>query len=487
MVEMTETSNQKLITKIAVSILALFLLVSWFPALGLPLGDSHEGRVLGQFALHMKNFWNLGVVDSSFGASWEPFSEIPYTHHPPALTFLHVVVSTVVGEGLRQIKLISYVAGILTVPAFFYMGKSLGINAKAVVVSVLLLITTPWWWVYGRLGLGFLPNVLMIGTIWSAMLNFSKRRIVFASLATLFAVSASWHGVFLMPFLCFQVWRRRKFDKLTLSLLGAGFIGGLVIFLWVSQGGGLAELGDHIGERVESNWTWGQFAERQWDFANTLLPLWYIVLALPAFLFGVFDFRTRFLTISLTLMVLVFAVVPSNGAWIHDYWNFPILLALFPGFAVISEWVICFIKEKSRSVFKNNTKVMPLTAFLLLFSVLAVILNPKDLHNEYFDKRSDAGRLVSEIEPASTQRFAWHLPQVPWPTWVSYDWNLPTRVISNVEELGTVPSDDIILLRIDRIPYWLDKEVKSMLEKGKGDYGTVEASVMKEYVIGIEK
>ena len=45
---------------------------------------------------------------------------------------------------------------------------------------------------------------------------------------------------------------------------------------------------------------------------------------------GLIDSRTRFLTTSLISMVLVFALVPSNGAWIHDYWNFPILLTLFP-------------------------------------------------------------------------------------------------------------------------------------------------------------
>ena len=120
MVEMTETSNEKLITRTILSILVLLQLFSWIPAFGLPLGDSHEGRVLGQFALHMKNFWSMGAVSSSFGASWEPFSDIPYTHHPPALTFLHVIVSTLLGEGLKQIKLISYSAAVsythLTLP-----------------------------------------------------------------------------------------------------------------------------------------------------------------------------------------------------------------------------------------------------------------------------------------------------------------------------------------------------------------------------------
>ena len=123
MVAMTETGNEKLITKIAVSIVALFLLVSWIPAFGMTLGDSHEGRVLGQFSLHMKNFWSMGVIDSSFGASWEPFSDIPYTHHPPVLTFLHVIVSSIIGEGSKQIKLVSYAAGVLTIPALFSMGK----------------------------------------------------------------------------------------------------------------------------------------------------------------------------------------------------------------------------------------------------------------------------------------------------------------------------------------------------------------------------
>ena len=91
-----------------------------------------------------------------------------------------------------------------------------------------------------------------------------------------------------------------------------------MILFWVSQGGGLSELGEHIGERVERDWTWSQFIERQWDFAQTLLPLWYTILALPALAVGLIDSRTRFLTTSLISMVMVFVLVPSNGAWVHD-------------------------------------------------------------------------------------------------------------------------------------------------------------------------
>ena len=484
MVVMTETRNEKPLAKIAVSMIALFLLVSWFPAFGIPLGDSHEGRVLGQFSLHMKNFWSMGVIDSSFGASWEPFSDTPYTHHPPILTFLHIVFSAIFGEGLKQIKLISYLAGVLTIPAIFAMGKNLAISPKAVAISILILTTTPWWWVYGRLGLGFLPNVLMIGTIWAAAKNPSKRKTTLAALSTFLAVAASWHGVFLMPFLWFQTWRRRKFDQLTLSLLAAGALGGLLILLWVSQGGGFGELGDHIGERVERDWTWSQFIQRQWDFAKTLLPLWYVILAIPSLLAGLIDSRTRFLTTSLIAMVLVFAVVPSNGAWIHDYWNFPILLALFPGFAVMSEWLVSFLQEKIASEKIKKSTSIKLGGFTVLAATLIFVLQPSDLHKTYFDKGSDAGELIASIQLSNEQKTAWHLPQVPWPTWVSNKWNVTTTSLSNAQDLGTVPSDDIVLFRTDRIPDWLQKEVAFAADKQKGRYATIKAHVMKGFIIG---
>ncbi len=55
------------VAKVLIAALMAFLAVSWWPAFGLPLGDSHEGRVLGQFSLHVANFWELGLVGSSFG------------------------------------------------------------------------------------------------------------------------------------------------------------------------------------------------------------------------------------------------------------------------------------------------------------------------------------------------------------------------------------------------------------------------------------
>ena len=179
-------------------------------------------------------------------------------------------------------------------------------------------------------------------------------------------------------------------------------------------------------------------------------------------------------------MVLVFAFVPSNGAWIHDYWNFPILLTLFPGFAVMREWIFGFIKEK---FCLEKTDSITLGGFLLLTSALILVLQPVSLHKNYFEETSDAGELVASTELLSSQKTAWHLPQVPWPTWVSNKWNVPTASLLNAEDLGTVPSEDIVLFRIDRLPDWLDGKIGFAIEDQKGRYATVKAHVMKLHVI----
>ena len=136
---------------------------------------------------------------------------------------------------------------------------------------------------------------------------------------------------------------------------------------------------------------------------------------------------------------------------------------------------------------QKTTKLISSVIFLLLPLALLVNLQPQHLHDDYFVKRSEAGRLVSEIELPDSQKVAWHLPQVPWPTWVSYRWNLPTSSLSSAQELGTVPSGGFILLRLDRLPDWINSEIESALERKRGDYGLVEASVMRNYVIGKQK
>ena len=467
--------------------LVAFLAVMWARSFGLPLGDSHEGRIIGQFALHVRNFWDLGPSASSFGAVWEPFSDVPYTHHPPLLTGLHLAVSTVFGQGLWQLKAVSYLAGLATVPAFFWVGRRMGFGPLSVAAATGALVATPFWFVYGRLGLGFLPNLLMVGMVLfvadqvddqvadGATDGATGRGLRRAAVASAAAVAASWQGVFLAPLLWLWLLRRRGLDR-TVVVVGAGMaVGALAVLVWVTQGAGVAELSDHAGTRVGFDWTVGEFLERQWTFARRLLPAWYLVLAVPALVAGLADARSRFLTGALTSMVVVFAVVPADNAWVHDYWNFPALMALFPGFAALAERVGAALSGLRRGVVDG--------AVAVLLAVALVGLSPGATHDRYFGAPAEAGRLVEAVGPADGQTIVWHTPQVPWPTWISRAWRLPTSVVASPDDVATVADGDRVVIRLDRLPAFLDGPVGDGALAISGTYAVVTGADLKSHLL----
>ena len=455
--------------------LVAFLVVTWARSFGLPLGDSHEGRIMGQFALHVRNFWDLGPSGSSFGAAWEPFSDVPYTHHPPLLTGIHLMVSTVFGQGLWQLKAVSYLAGLTTVPAFFWVGRRMGFGPLSVAAATGALVATPFWWIYGRLGLGFLPNLLMIGMVLLVADGATGRGLRRAAVASAAAVAASWQGVFLAPLLWLWLLRRRGLDR-TVVVVGAGMaVGALVVLAWVTQGGGVTELSDHAGSRVGFDWTVGEFLDRQWTFARRLLPAWYLVLALPALVAGLADARSRFLTGALTSMVVVFAVVPADNAWVHDYWNFPALMALFPGFAALAERVGCTAAGMRRGVVE--------VSLVVLLVVALVGLSPGATHDRYFGAPAEAGHLVDAIGPAGGQTTVWHTPQVPWPTWISRAWGLPTGAVASPDDVATVADGDRVVIRLDRLPAFLDGPVGDGALAVRGTYAVVTGADLRSHLL----
>ena len=461
-------------TAIVVALVA-FLVVTWARSFGLPLGDSHEGRIMGQFALHVRNFWDMGPSGSSFGAAWEPFSDVPYTHHPPLLTGIHLMVSTVFGQGLWQLKAVSYLSGLATVPAFFWVGRRMGFGPLPVAAATGALVATPFWWIYGRLGLGFLPNLLMIGMVLMVADGATGRGLRRAVVASAAAVAASWQGVFLAPLLWLWLLRRRGFDR-TVVVVGAGMAAGaLVVLAWVAQGAGLNELGEHAGRRIGVDRTVGEFVARQWMFARGLLPVWYLVLAVPALVAGLVDRRSRALTAMLVAMVVAFAVVPSDNAWIHDYWNFPLLMALFPGFAALGEWAW------RASAWVRQGMAEGVVVVLLVAAL--VVVGPGANHDRFFGATAEAGRLVDAIGPADGQTTVWHTAQVAWPTWISRAWGLPTSVVASLDDVSTVADDDRVVIRLDRLPAFLDGSVGDDALNVRGSYAVVTGRELRSHLL----
>ncbi len=92
------------------------VLISWLPQIGLPLGDSHEGRILARLGMQAANVWRLGLVGSGWGTVLQPYDANGiYAHHPPLVNLLHVVAAGILGgDQPWHLRVPGYLAGLAT-------------------------------------------------------------------------------------------------------------------------------------------------------------------------------------------------------------------------------------------------------------------------------------------------------------------------------------------------------------------------------------
>ncbi len=454
-----------------------WLVLTWAPAFGLPFGDSHEGRILSEFGLRVRNFWELGVVDSSWGGDWSPFSDTPYNHHPPFLHVLHLLISWVFGEGQAQLKSVGYLSGLLSVPALAYMGRRIGLRHIAASVATALVVVTPFFWLYARLGLGMLPLALLIGTVLhlDAQKDPSPWLVAATGASAFFAVSSSWQGFALGAVMGLWLLRRRGLDRPTWAVGWSMVAGATAVFAWALTGDGLGELTEHAGNRVAFPWTVSEFLERQWFFADALTPEgygWLLVLTLPV---GLLHRRTRFVVATMAVLIAVFMFGPSDNAWIHDYWNFYAFLAVLPSVGITLDVL-------GRRLPGRRARGVLLVAALVVTTVWATQIERDAFHERYFAAAADAGTLLIEVDPADGQETGWYTNPIPWLTWMSYHWDLRPEELTP----GTLeqPADgDFVLVRADRLPQWLDPLVVGEAVASEGRYALIRAADIRSAVL----
>ena len=102
-----------------------------------------------------------------------------------------------------------------------------------------------------------------------------------------------------------------------------------------------------------------------------------------------------------------------------------------------------------------------------------IAMGPSGRHDRYFAAPADAGGLVAAVGPAAGQSVAWYAPQVPWPTWIAHAWGLPPVALVNAGGVATVPDDDLAVVRLDRLPVWLDSAVADHAVAVDGRYAAV--------------
>ena len=163
-----------------VALISLAVLALWLPDLGLPLGNSDDGRILGRFGLQARNFWDLGPVGSRFGAVMEPFinpeygvvprsdppaAAITYGHHPPLQIFITIASMGLLGDNLPALRVVAFCMGSATVVFMALLLRVRGISWGPILLALVAMCSTGFFYVYARIGVGYSLLVASLAAI----------------------------------------------------------------------------------------------------------------------------------------------------------------------------------------------------------------------------------------------------------------------------------------------------------------------------------
>ncbi|MGI5147480.1 ArnT family glycosyltransferase [Plantactinospora sp. CA-294935] len=312
--------------------------LTWIPLLGMPFGDNHLGRIIGRYALQLRNLQEQGILGSHFGADWLPYASTPYAHHPPLFNLLTALTGLLPSDGEHQVWLPAYLLALLIIPAGAALLRGLGLRWSATLLALGLMVATPFYWVYSPLMFDLGPILALSALVvrLRARPDPSRRLVAGACVAALLTTLVSWPGVGFAAVLGLWLLAARRVDRVTV-LVGASMLAGVAISLAFVVGvtgmnvlGGQAELRSTGG-----GYTVRQFLRRQWQYAYDLLPLWYIG-ALPiGAVVGLLDRRTRVYLAMAVAFTGAWILGLSNGAFVHSYWSYPMLVVGLVGMGVL--------------------------------------------------------------------------------------------------------------------------------------------------------
>ncbi|GAA1871635.1 hypothetical protein [Asanoa iriomotensis] len=463
---------------LGVGAITLLLAATWAPRLTMPYGDNHMGRIISRYALHLANLQERGIVGSDFSADWAPYSSAAYAHHPPGLNILVALFGLLPGKQEFQVWLAPFVLALLVVPAGAALLRGLGIRWPATLLAVGLMASTTFFWVYSPIMFDLGPILLI-----SAMVVVLRRRdydpprrlLVIACAAALLATLISWPGIgFAGAMGLWLLAGRRRVDRVVVAVGAAMLIGLLISLTFIVGVSGVADLTNQAEFRTQGGaFTWEQFFRRQKLSLEALLPPWYLLLLAAGAVVGLWDRRTRAYLAFAVAFNAFWTFGLNNGAYIHDYWNYPLLILGLVGMGTLLDHAL------GRLPARPALMAATVTALALVVALGTIVLGRTN--RVYVDGPADAGRLVSQHTPAPGQQTAWLAGGgLSTPRWYAYYWNLPPKSVTP-ETLATNQANppDLVLMDLRRIPNWLPKTIGDRALDREGSYALLRIADLK--------
>ena len=504
----------------AVALVCLAVLAVWLPDLDLPLGNSDDGRLVGRSALHARNFWELGPLESDFGARIDPYvrpefgaeprteppvAAVTYAHHPPLQIFVAAGSVGLLGDNLAAVRIAAFCMGAATIAFMAALLRACGLRWGPSLLAVGAMASTGFFYVYARIGVGFSllvaaaaaaawlrradqpPGWTLVGTGALAALAAMQSWIALASLGLLavwlFAGRLRDSGIGVRASPEPARWRLGRWlaggwsPALTALVVGVA-AGAAVTAAWLLNASGVEELSEQVSVRAASEATEGQsfslgeFLSRQWRFASTelMVPPWLRVLLAPALAAGLIDRRTRVPAAITLAMAATLTFGFRQGAWTHLLWNFPWLAPVTIGLASLLDAVRRVVPERLRA------PGAAAAGAVIAITLVAVVAG--GTRDRYL---TDPARLGEALEQASgtpqarRAELAWTGPGLPTPRWASYYLDMPVWPLDE-SRLDNLDDSDLVIVRASMTPDYLGDDALDDPLASAGDFRVITAA-----------
>jgi len=333
----------------AITAMTLGVAATWLPLLFLPLGDFHSGRVDGRYALHVRNLFEKGLVGSDFSADWSPYGQFPYAHWPPLRNALAALAGLLPGEGPYEPRIGTYAIALLAIPAAAALLRAFGVRWIPTLVAVALMAATPFFWVYANQKF----DLALILAICAAVVRIRRDPdpprwlIVGASVLALLATLATWPGIAITGLLLlWLIGTRRRLDRVVLWFGVAAAVGVALSLLFVVGITGMDRLVGQTEMRTGGGVTFVELFLRQGRYYLTLLPVWYLALVPLGFVAALMRKQTRFFMACAIAVTAIWIVGLRNGAYIHEFWGFLVLVPGVLGMGVLLDKAVTLVSDR---------------------------------------------------------------------------------------------------------------------------------------------
>lgn len=413
-------------------------------------GETHEGRNGAVWGTASRSIRADGIVETRFGG--RPRADYAYANHPPLIIAETLGAELVAGEHRIVTRAPAWLGSLIAVLLVAWLLVDAGISRAATIAGIAVSFGSAMFLVYGSMldtPVTSLPFAVALLIAWQrAMQQRSWNPAVIGALAAL-AVLAGWQSTALLA-ICGLVAVVRtvqgRFARVQLAAMVAGGLTGLAVTLaWVRWSyGSLEPLVDISGDRRRSL-SLSESMSTQLDYLLELAP-WALALGVIGLVFAAARPGVRWLAVVCIASTAGYALLFSQAAEIHDYWNFSLLLPLAIGVASLAQEVLDRASESGR-----RACLIVVTAIPLL-CLVSTLTRPSDAEDDlrYGLATPHLIHRADELSPRDRPAVAYLAESVRLPTWIDYESGRPSTSLADLDTLNELarqtPSFPVLIL-----------------------------------------